>query len=736
MKKISLLLFATSCFGYSAAIEEKPWHYTSDQPGKEWSQASFDDSNWSEGFAGFGNRSTPGSRVSTDWETSNIWLRQEIVLEAVPANPSLYIFHDEDTVVFINGKVAASFEGYVTEYQLVSLSKEAASLLRKGKNLIAVHCRQSTGGQAIDVHLVDGNEAPELAPAKLPKYPFRTDLITEWGSLVTPENAWREYPRPALVRKEWTNLNGEWDYAIVDGDAGKPSDWTGKILVPFAVESKLSGVQHLLHPGQALWYRRGLDLKKKPGHRTLLNFEAVDYEMTAWVNGQEVGSHLGGNLPFSFDVTDALTEDAGELVVRVEDGTGDFQLKGKQILNPHGIWYTPVSGIWQTVWAEVVPADHIESLTVSTKIDGTVKVKVNGSEKPAEVTLLLGGQEIAKASGKGAVELKVTDPKLWSPDSPTLYDLIVTAGNDRVESYVGIREVGKTRDADGHLRFTLNGKPIFHWGPLDQGWWPDGLLTPPSDEGMVFDIQYLKDAGFNMIRKHIKVEPRRYYTHCDRIGMLVWQDQVSGGASPRWTHLEVNPEDATWPEAAHSQFMAELDQMITALESHPSIVVWVPFNEAWGQHRTVSVGEWTVDRDPTRHVNIASGGNFWPVGDIVDRHRYPHPGFPFDKSRFENFIKVVGEFGGHGLPVQDHLWNTKADNWGYGGLPKNSAEYKERYLESLRILKELKAKGVAGAVYTQTTDVEGEINGLMTYDRKVIKVPASELKELHQGLVE
>ncbi|MEJ6644347.1 MAG: glycoside hydrolase family 2 TIM barrel-domain containing protein [Akkermansiaceae bacterium] len=737
MKSIPLILLAATLLGSSAPIQDIPWHYTLEKPGDQWSQTSFDDSNWPEGYAGFGNRTTPGSRVSTDWKSSNIWLRQEVVLEALPAEPALYIFHDEDAVVYINGKIAATFKGFVTEYQLTPLSKEATSLLRKGKNLIAVQCEQVTGGQAIDVHLVDGKAAPELSPARLPKYPFKTELMTEWGSKVTPQNAWREYPRPALVRKEWTNLNGQWDYTIVDGAAGKPSDWAGKILVPFSVESKLSGVQQLLHPGQALWYRRSLDLQQKEGRRTILNFEAVDYEMTAWVNGQEVGTHVGGNLPFSFDVTDALKkEGVGELVVRVEDGTGDYQLKGKQVLHPHGIWYTPVSGIWQTVWAEDVPADHIESLTVSTKIDGTVTVKVNGSDGPAEVKLNLAGKEVAKGSGKGTITLKVTDPQLWSPDSPTLYDLVVTTGEDRVESYVGIREVGKSRDAEGHLRFTLNGKPIFHWGPLDQGWWPDGLLTPPSDEGMVFDIQYLKEAGFNMIRKHIKVEPRRYYTHCDRIGMLVWQDQVSGGESPRWIHLEANPKDAEWPDAAHSQYMKELDGMMTALENHPSIVVWVPFNEAWGQHRTVAVGEWTVDRDPTRHVNIASGGNFWPVGDVVDRHRYPHPGFPFDRSRFVDFIKVVGEFGGHGLPVKDHLWNTEANNWGYGGLPKNSAEYKERYVESLRILKELKGKGVAGAVYTQTTDVEGEINGLMTYDRKVIKVPASELKDLHQGLVD
>jgi beta-galactosidase len=299
---------------------------------------------------------------------------------------------------------------------------------------------------------------------------------------------------------------------------------------------------------------------------------------------------------------------------------------------------------------------------------------------------------------------------------------------------VGIRSVGKTRDKEGHLRFTLNGEQIFHLGPLDQGWWPDGLLTPPSDEAMLFDIQFLKAAGFNMIRKHIKVEPRRYYYHCDRLGMMLWQDQVSAGNNPPWTRLKPNPKDAEWPDEHHDQYMLELQRMIDKLENHPSIVVWVPFNEAWGQHRTVEVGRWVVQRDPTRLVNIASGGNFWPVGDIVDHHQYPHPGFPFDPEQYADFVKVVGEFGGHGYPVKGHLWDAARRNWGYGGLPENKAEYLERYATSIEMLNDLRARGIAGGVYTQTTDVEGEINGLMTYDRKVIKIPAEELAGLHKEL--
>ncbi len=259
----------------------------------------------------------------------------------------------------------------------------------------------------------------------------------------------------------------------------------------------------------------------------------------------------------------------------------------------------------------------------------------------------------------------------------------------------------------------------------------------PSDEAMLFDIEWLKKAGFNMIRKHIKVEPRRYYYHCDRLGMMVWQDQVSAGNNPKWTRLQPNPEDANWPDKDHEQFMTELERMVDTLENHPSIVVWVPFNEAWGQHRTMEVGKWMVDRDPSRLVNVASGGNFWPVGDIVDHHEYPHPKFPFDlgsNGRFEPFIKVMGEFGGHGFPVKQHLWDADRRNWGYGDLPQNKAEYKERYVTSLKRLNDLKRRGIAAGVYTQTTDVEGEINGLMTYDRKVIKIPAAELAELHKVL--
>jgi beta-galactosidase/beta-glucuronidase len=576
--------------------------------------------------------------------------------------------------------------------------------------------------------------------------PVPEKMMTTWGSELTPENAWREYPRPQLERPDWQNLNGLWDYAVTAIDMEKPAEWEGKILVPFAIESTLSGIGKLLTPKQALWYRRTVPLTPKAGHRSLLNFEAVDYQSTVWLNGHEVGKHIGGNTPFSFDVTDALKPDLNEIIVRIQDATGGSQLRGKQAITPKGIFYTRASGIWQTVWLEQVPARHIASIKLGTTVKpATITITprlagVSGTGEKVRVTASFKGKEIATAEGAGEVKINLPDPRLWSPAFPNLYDLTLElidaqgVVSDTVKSYAGVREVGQKRDARGNWRFTLNGEEIFHWGPLDQGWWPDGLLTPPSDAAMRSDVDFLKQAGFNMIRKHIKVEPRRYYYHCDRVGMMLWQDQVSGGKGPEWTHLAPNPAEAEWSDEDHTQWMAELKAMMDELHNQPCIVVWTPFNERWGQHRTMEVGKWITAYDPSRMINIASGGNFFPVGNIADEHSYPNPNFPLDDKRFTDYIKVVGEFGGHGYPVQDHLWDPGKRNWGYGGLPKDKEEYLARYAKSVDLLADLKTKGISGGVYTQTTDVEGEINGLMTYDRKVLKIPAADLAELHQRL--
>lgn len=591
--------------------------------------------------------------------------------------------------------------------------------------------------------------AQESGKDAMEREPYKTALVTRWGAEVTPENAWTGYPRPQLAREAWQNLNGLWDYAVTPAsEINPPAGWDGQILVPFALESRLGGVQRHLQPGEALWYRRAFDAEPAEGTRTLLNFEAVDYRCEVWVNGVSVGAHQGGNTPFALEITGALRNGGNTLLVRVEDETEAWQLRGKQVLRPNGIWYTRVSGIWQTVWLEQVPAAYIEDLDIRTDAAaGLIRIaaKVNGPGSLDRLRVTVkddAGKALTVEGGAENLPIHLDNPKLWSPDSPHLYALDIAlldaAGKpaDKVASYAGIRSVGKMRDHDGHLRFTLNGAPVFHWGPLDQGWWPDGLLTPPSDEAMLYDIEYLKAGGFNMIRKHIKVEPRRYYYHCDRLGMMVWQDQPSGGKNPKWKFLAENPEDAEWPDEHHQQYMLELERMMDSLKNSPAIVVWVPFNEAWGQHRSVAVGRWVARRDPSRLVNIASGGNFFPVGDIADAHAYPEPLFPFEPGRFDEFIKVVGEFGGHGFPIEGRLWNPDQKNWGYGKkLPQSLDEYKARFRGSLERLNALRNEGVAAGVYTQTTDVEIEINGLLTYDRAVEKIPAAELAAIRKELL-
>lgn len=740
------------CSAASAQEIVDTWRYTLRKPAVGWRANDFDDSQWKEAQGGFGTRGTPGARVATIWATNSIWLRKTFSLKSIPSKPALLIHHDEDADVYINGQSVAVVKGFTSAYQVVPIDKQKQSALQVGKSVMAVHCRQTEGGQFIDVHLVDADNVPKLPAPKRSTKPFVSEMITKWGEGVTAENAWTEYPRPQLKRDDWKNLNGSWDFAITSAEQqDMPTEWAGKILVPYCLESRLGGVQRLLDATEALWYRRMFSAATTSGKRQLLNFEAVDYQSEVFVNGVSVGSHRGGNTPFSMDITEAMKTGENELVVRVEDDTEAWQLNGKQTLNPRGIRYTQVSGIWQTVWLEQVSSSYLKDLKIATSAGtGTISVRpiVDGDAGVTARVIVKDGDKVVaqQESSDQTIELKIANAKLWSPTSPHLYDLEVTLLNDagealdQVASYTGIRTVGKVKGTDGHWRFTLNGKPIFHWGPLDQGWWPDGLLTPPSDEAMLFDIEWLKDAGFNMIRKHIKVEPRRYYYHCDRLGMMVWQDQVSGGQNPQWTRLKPEPVDAVWPEKEHQQFMLEFERMIATLENHPSIVSWIPFNERWGQHRTIEIGQWTVKRDPSRQVNIASGGNFWPVGDVVDAHKYPHPEFPFahgEGGRFDGYIKVMGEFGGHGYPVKDHLWDANRRNWGYGGLPKNEAEYMQRYVTSLNMLNELRSsKGIAGGVYTQTTDVEGEINGLMTYDRKAIKIPARRLAELHKVLFE
>ncbi|WP_206108242.1 glycoside hydrolase family 2 protein [Paludisphaera soli] len=557
--------------------------------------------------------------------------------------------------------------------------------------------------------------------------PAQAALKTRWADQVDPATVHSEYPRPQLVRERWVNLNGLWDHAVRPSAEARPEAFDGPILVPFPIESALSGVKKAVKPDETLWYRRTFDLQEPAaGTRFLLHFGAVDWAATVTVNGKEVGSHKGGFDPFTFDVTDALdfSKEAQEVVVAVTDPTDTgSQPRGKQVLKPEGIWYTAVTGIWQTVWLEPVPATRIDALKIVTDVDAKevrVTPTVVGEPGAAVRVLVFDGDDvIAEATGPAGepIKIAIAEPKLWGPDSPFLYDVKATVGGDggdAVGSYFGMRKIAIAKDEAGVLRLMLNDRPLFQYGPLDQGWWPDGLYTAPTDEALKYDLDVTKQLNFNMIRKHVKVEPARWYRYCDEMGFLVWQDMPSAD----------NKTDES-----KEQFGVEWKAVIDALHNHPSIVMWVPFNEGWGQHDTERVVAWTKEYDPTRLVNNASGWTDKGVGDVNDMHNYPGPGMP---ALEENRAAVLGEFGGLGLPTEGHVLLEKG-NWGYVSF-KNPEELGARYLGLVDRLKVLAGLGLGAAVYTQTTDVEIEVNGFMTYDREVMKFPVEAVASAHAGL--
>ena len=590
-------------------------------------------------------------------------------------------------------------------------------------------------------------------------------IKTKWAEEVSPTNAHPEYPRPQMVRSEWQSLNGLWDYAITPKSEPRPVKFDGKILVPFAVESSLSGVGRKVTPDDALWYKTTFTVPSAwKGKRLMLNFDAVDWKTVVYVNDIQIGSHTGGYTHFSFDVTPYLKSGANSLVLKVEDATdNDFQPRGKQVSKPSGIWYTAVSGIWQSVWMEPVAPAHVTDYNVVSSIKEkaiNVTVDAEGVQEGdvIKVFLLNGGigysTETANAakpatdglyavlaSGMtvpgGTVTFNVRDPKLWSPDSPYLYGLdiqILRNGKviDRVASYTAMREVGAYRKNSNTKLMGLNGEGLFQLGPLDQGWWPDGLYTAPTDEALKFDIQKTKDFGFNMIRKHIKVEPDRWFYYCDQIGIIVWQDMPSFGGSKKWgMYYYGEGEDFPATPEAKANYYKEWTEIINQVKKFQCIAVWVPFNEAWSQFDTKDVVAYTKKLDPTRLVNQSSGGNWEEgVGDILDNHHYPYPAFRmWDK----NMINVLGEYGGIGLPVEGHLWQADK-NWGYVQY-KNGDEVLAEYASFAEQLKQLIKQGCSAAVYTQTTDVEIEINGLMTYDRKVIKMDEKKLRAVNEGII-
>jgi beta-galactosidase/beta-glucuronidase len=570
-------------------------------------------------------------------------------------------------------------------------------------------------------------------------------IMSRWAKEVSPAKVLSEYPRPQMMRNEWKNLNGLWGYAIGPKDDTTPQSFNEQILVPFPVESALSGVKKLVGKDNKLWYRHTFDVPAGwSGQRVLLNFGAVDWQSIVYINGKEAGRHEGGYDPFSFDITDVLKKEGKqEIIVSVWDPTSEgTQPRGKQVVKPEGIWYTPVTGIWQTVWLEPVPATSIRSFKATPDIDKktlTVAVESSGTQQADMVKVIAmdGKKEVAsatKALGQ-SVEVKIPNPKLWSPDSPFLYDLkiqLLRNGKilDEVISYAGMRKISLEKDKQGIPRIMLNNQFVFQYGTLDQGWWPDGLYTAPTDEALKYDIEATKKLGFNMIRKHVKVEPARWYAHCDKLGILVWQDMPSGDKSAQWKGPSgIDGQEMTRTAESEGQYRKELKAMIDAFYNHPSIVMWVPFNEGWGQFKTEEIINWTIKYDPSRLVNGASGGNHFPVAHTIDHHQYPGPGMP---PMQQERAMVLGEFGGLGLPVEGHLWQNK-NNWGYRKY-QTADTLTMKYADLINQIPELIKKGLSAAIYTQTTDVEGEVNGLMTYDRAMIKMDADRVRQINSVL--
>ncbi len=583
-------------------------------------------------------------------------------------------------------------------------------------------------------------------------------MLTRWGRTLDPAHPLPEYPRPQLVREEWANLNGIWEHAFT-ATADRPARWAGPIVVPFSPEAPLSGVNRQLRPDQWLWYRRSFTAPVPPsGGRVLLHFGAVDQSCTVWVDGREAGSHTGGYLPFTLDLTDVLSGAADNAVdhvleVRVRDLTETgVHARGKQRLDRGTIWYTAQSGIWQTVWLEPVPAAYVDRLVIVPHLETAafeVTVVASGGEATGSATVVISsgsavvGRAEAQVGAPTMIPLSQVHP--WSPQNPQLYDLEVILGEDQVTSYAGLRSFGVGRDAAGHARLLLNGEPVVHVGVLDQGYWPDGLLTAPSDAAMVHDIETMKSLGFTMLRKHSKIEPLRWYAHCDRLGMLVWQDMVNGGGryrhlvttlpatrpvrvSDRW-HALFHREDAE----GRAEFRREVRATVELLANVVSLAVWTPFNEGWGQFDANALSQELSRIDPSRQVNQASGWVDQGGGDIWSFHRYVRPFRMPRGTRGRRGRRVVAltEYGGHSLRVAGHDWSER--EYGYRHAA-DAAELESGFVELHEPLRDAVRRGLGATVYTQLSDVEDELNGLLTWDREVLKVDPDVVRRVTGGL--
>ena len=581
---------------------------------------------------------------------------------------------------------------------------------------------------------------------KLEWCPAGNKIKTKWGKNLDPNKVWQEYPRPQLERKQWLNLNGIWSYSITDVNSQKPDNFDGEILVPFSIESSLSGVMKSLNEKQILWYYKEFEIPDNwKDKNIIIHFNAVDWICELYINDNKIGEHSGGYSEFSFDITKNIKEGKNKILLKVFDPSDKgYQAVGKQTLNPNVIWYTSISGIWQTVWLEPVNEIYIQKLEINNDYDKKeikINVKLNLDVKLSlEASLLFKDDELMKLKGSSNSEIVFNIPDKhfhpWSPKEPNFYSFNINLFDnnqkiiDSIVSYTTLRKVEQKKDKNGIYRIYLNNKPLFNMGTLDQGYWPDGLYTPPSEEAMIYDINKLKELGFNTIRKHIKIEPYRYYYYCDKIGMLVWQDMPSGDRqNNKWEFLKLNAgDDVNRSEESKNNYYKEWSEIIDNLKFFQCIIVWIPFNEGWGQFDTEKVVEFTKKQDSTRLINAASGGNHRICGNFLDLHSYPHPA---QYLKVDNLINILGEFGGLALDIKGHTW--KEDNWGYKTC-KSKEEVTEKYEEYINLLIN-SFKSFSAAIYTQTTDVEIEINGLITYDRAEIKVIEQRIKAANEKII-